>query len=91
MKNSKYGPTGIPILAAYHDSIISRVKATKYKKSAGRPPIPKSERRVMFSVRIDPATLEWIKEAANNEDVSQGRVIDWLVESTAIFSKYAKQ
>ena len=60
------------------------------KKSAGRPPIPNSERRVMFSCRIDPATLAWIREAANNEDVSQGRIIDWLVESTAIFDKYSK-
>jgi hypothetical protein len=41
----------------------------------------------MFSARIDPAAAEWIREASNNEGISQGKLIDWLVETASLFEK----
>lgn len=46
------------------------------RPGAGRPRLPKRERRVTFNARIAPATMKAIEAEARAQQISQGEVID---------------
>lgn len=45
----------------------------------GRPPLEKTEKRRMVSLRLKPKTIDKLKQAANNLGCSQSDLIEGLV------------
>lgn len=50
------------------------------RPGAGRHPKESKDRRVKIAPMVDPQTQEWLKSEAARRRVSQGRIIDELVE-----------
>lgn len=46
----------------------------------GRPMLAPADKRTMISFRVHPETAAMLKELADEMDMSQGGVIDWLIE-----------
>lgn len=55
------------------------------RDGAGRPPIPKSERKVLLSCKVKPATLNMLRNLAAECGISTGQVVEtimqWYLES----------